>query len=70
MTTIERKAKVSYFSREPHKAIGASVYTSGYRDGFLDALQEVRECLEMKSPDDRLKCITKLLDVYEPEGRS
>ena len=73
MTTIERKARVSYFSREPRKSVGAAVYTFGYKDGFLTALDECRCAINSKfNNKEKLEALDELFKKYEheSEGRS
>ena len=46
MNKIDTKARASYFAKERTKAIGASIYTTGYKDGYLQALEDVREAIQ------------------------
>ena len=45
MTTIEQKARMSYFDKVTQSSLRADTYTSGYKNGFLQALSEVLECM-------------------------
>lgn len=68
MTTLDTKAKASYFGKERTRAIGTSIYTLGYKDGFLDALQEVRGILNSNSNNkNRMDGIKNLL--YEHKDK-
>ena len=70
MTKIETKARSAYFASEARKAIGISIYTNGYKEGFVEALSEVKNCMGMPNNKERLDAILKLIDDYELEGRS
>lgn len=68
MTKIETKAKAAYFASEARKAIGISIYTNGYKEGFMAALSEVNRCItDLPNNKVRLTAILKLIDEYDKD---
>ena len=67
MTTIEQKARMSYFDKA-QSSLRADIYTSGYKNGFLQALSEVLECMtSTPNNKDRLIKIAKMIDDYDKD---
>lgn len=65
---IETIAKTRYFSKETKKAIGISIYTNGFEDGFMEALKILGDILEEKSNNlERINTIKEFLDTYGNE---
>ena len=62
-------AKTRYFGKEARKSIGISIYTTGFEDGFMEALKILGDILEEKSNNlDRIKTIKDFLDTYGNKG--
>lgn len=65
---IETKARSAYFASEARKAIGISIYTNGYKEGFIAALSEVNQCItDLPNNKERLTAILKLIDEYDKD---
>lgn len=70
MSTIERKAKDAYFAQDRSKRCGLSLYTDGYKDGFLQAMNEVMDCLNQSNNKVRIDSIRSLVYKYGNENRN
>lgn len=65
-TKIETKASAAYFASEARKATRTSIYTNGYRAGFIAALNEVNQCItDLPNNKVRLTAISKLIEEYD-----
>ena len=65
---IETKASAAYFASEARKATGISIYTSGYKEGFIAALNEVNRCItDLPNNKERLTAILKLIEEYDKD---
>ncbi len=65
-TKIETKAMAAYFASDARKAIGISIYTNGYKEGFMAALSEVNRCItDLPNNKVRLTAILKLIEEYD-----
>lgn len=58
------KARKAYFSSDRKEIRGFDIYAEGFRDGFRNALDEIRECLAKPNNKERLECITNLIKSY------
>ena len=68
MTKIDTKAKNTYFASEAKKAIGISIYTDGYKQGFIAALKECKAAIYSKyNNKERVEAFDKLYKEYENE---
>lgn len=68
MTKIEQKARMSYFEKATQSNLRADIYTFGYKNGFLQALSEVLECMtSTPNNKDRLIKIAKMIDDYDKD---
>lgn len=66
---IETMAKTKYFGKDAKKAIGISIYTTGFEDGFMEALKILGDILQQKSNNlDRINTIKEFLDSYGNKG--
>ena len=67
-TKIETKASAAYFASEARKAIGISIYTNGYKEGFIAALSEVNQRItDLPNNKERLTAILKLIEEYDKD---
>lgn len=67
-TKIETKARAAYFASDARKAIGISIYTNGYKEGFMAALSEVNRCItDLPNNKERLTAILKLIEEYDKD---
>ena len=65
-TKIETKARAAYFALDARKAIGISIYTNGYKEGFIAALNEVNQCItDLPNNKERLTAISKMIKEYD-----
>ncbi len=65
---IETKARAEYFASDAKKAIGISIYTDGYKEGFLAALCEVNHCIkDLPNNKERLTAILELIEEYDKD---
>ena len=65
---IETKASAAYFASEARKATWTSIYTNGYRAGFIAALSEVNRCItDLPNNKERLTAILKLIEEYDKD---
>lgn len=66
---IYTMAKTRYFGKEARKSIGISIYTTGFEDGFMEALKIIGDILEQKTNNlERIKTIKEFLDTYGNKG--
>ena len=65
---IETKASAAYFASEARKATGISIYTNGYKEGFIAALSEVNRCITgLPNNKERLTAISKMIKEYDKD---
>jgi len=67
MEKIEEKARLAYWRQKPRKAYGLGSFTEGYKEGFIAALSEVRECLKRPNNKEKLEMIEKLIGEYDKD---
>ena len=67
MEKIEEKARLAYWRQKPRKAYGLGSFTEGYKEGFVAALNMVRECLSKPNNKEKLEMIEKLIGEYDKD---
>ena len=70
MTSLDIKIKQAYFSMELKKSLEASNFAEGYKEGFAEALNEIKSILNGKPNNkERLISIQEFLNDFFKEER-